>query len=101
YYLQLFFAKGRYENYAVMTSPVSFVPDSSYSRPDFNNLAFNCNLVLRWEFLPGSTAYLVWSQARNGERGTFTTPFREDFRNAFDLPMENVLMLKISYWWSL
>lgn len=92
YYLQIFFAKGTFGNYAVMTSPDSFIPYPGYHREDFNKLSFHSNLVLRWEFLPGSTAYLVWSQARNGELG--------DFRNTFSLPMENVLLLKVSYWWS-
>ncbi len=101
YYFQIFFAKGTFENYAVMTLPNSFVPTSAYSQPDFNSLSFHSNVVLRWEFLPGSTAYLVWSQARNGNVGNFATPFDEEFRNTFSLPMENVLLLKISYWWSL
>ncbi len=101
YYFQIFFAKGTFENYAVMTSADSFVPYPTYSRPDFNSLSFHSNLVLRWEFRPGSTAYLVWSQARNGEVGNFATPFSEELRNTFSLPMENVLLLKVSYWWTL
>lgn len=101
YYVQVFFAKGTFANYAVMTSPDSFVPYAGYQREDFSELSFHSNLVLRWEFLPGSTAYLVWSQARNGDRGTFSSPLSEDLRNTFALPMENVLLLKISYWWSL
>lgn len=101
YYFQIFFAKGTFENYAVMTSPSSFIPYPAYSHPDFNKLSFHSNVVLRWEFLPGSTAYLVWSQARDGAVGDFATPFSEEFRHTFSLPMENVLLLKISYWWSL
>jgi hypothetical protein len=101
YYIQIFFAKGTFANYAVMTSPESFVPYSGYQREDLSELSFHSNLVLRWEFLPGSTAYLVWSQARNGDRGSFSTPLSDDLRNTFALPMENVLLLKISYWLSL
>jgi hypothetical protein len=101
YYFQIFFAKGKFENYAVLTSPSSFVPYPAYSQPDFNTPSFHSNLVLRWEFLPGSTAYLVWSQARKGVMGNFDTTFAEEFRNTFSLPMENVLLLKVSYWWSL
>jgi hypothetical protein len=101
YYFQIFFAKGTFDNYAVMTSPSSFVPYPAYRQPDFNTLSFHSNVVLRWEFRPGSTAYLVWSQARKGAVGDFSTPFSEEFRHTFSLPMENVLILKISYWWSL
>jgi hypothetical protein len=100
-YLQLFFAKGKYENGHKMLSPDTFVPYKTYSRPDFNELSFNSNVVLRWEYLPGSTMYLVWSQARRGERGDYQTGFSDNFTNTFSLPVDNVLMLKVSYWLSM
>jgi len=99
YYLQLFFAKGRFENPQRMQSEDSFVP-YPLAVPDFNELYLNSNVVLRWEYLPGSTAYLVWSQSRSGERGSYNTPFRDNFGNVFGLPSTNVLLLKISYWLS-
>ncbi|MEX1275313.1 MAG: DUF5916 domain-containing protein, partial [Bacteroidota bacterium] len=68
---------------------------------NFNRLSLNSNLVLRWEYLPGSTVYLVWSQARSGEHGLYGTSFGDDFRDTFQLPLENVLLLKVSYWMSL
>ena len=40
--------------------------DYSIGKPDFNFRQFNSNLVMRWEFQPGSTLFLVWSQARTG-----------------------------------
>ncbi|HWP82970.1 MAG TPA: DUF5916 domain-containing protein [Bacteroidota bacterium] len=99
-YLQLFFAKGRFENYVRMTSPESFVP-YTFSRPDFNHLSLNSNVVLRWEYLPGSTLYLVWSQARDGNGRDYRTSFGRDLSDLFATPMTNVLLLKVSYWWSL
>jgi hypothetical protein len=84
-----------------MLAPDQFAPISAYSKPDFNELSFSSNVVLRWEYLPGSTLYLVWSQARNGERGTYRAPFNDNFRNTFALPADNVLLLKISYWLSM
>jgi hypothetical protein len=99
YYLQLFFAKGKFENPQRMLSEDSFVP-YSYQRSDFNELFLNSNLVLRWEYLPGSTAYLVWSQSRSGVQGSFNTPFGDNLTNVFGLPMTNILLLKISYWLS-
>lgn len=99
YYLQLFFAKGRFENPQRMQSEDSFVP-YPFSKSDFNELFLNSNVVLRWEYLPGSTAYLVWSQSRSGERGSYATPFGDNFGNIFGLPSTNVLLLKISYWLS-
>jgi len=32
--------------------------------PDFGERSFSSNVVLRWEFRPGSTLYLVWQQNR-------------------------------------
>jgi len=100
-YFQLFLAKGKYENFRQMQGPDKFEPYAQYSRPDFNDLSFNSNVVLRWEYLPGSTAYLVWSQSRSGERGTYRSSFGESFNNTFALPVDNVLLLKVSYWLSM
>lgn len=97
-YFQLFFAKGRYEDFHRMIASDRFVRLGSYAKPDFNELSFNSNVVLRWEYLPGSTAYLVWSHARRGERGTYQTALADNFSNTFRLPADNVLMLKVSYW---
>ncbi len=102
-YFQLFFAKGKYENYQQM------VGDGRHFQPyawwlqsrDFNELSFNSNVVLRWEYLPGSTIYLVWSQARRGTYGTYESTFGDNFHDTFDLPADNVLLLKVSFWLSM
>ena len=38
------------------------VPDYSFANPDFNFVQFRSNLVLRWEYKPGSEFYVVWSE---------------------------------------
>ena len=40
--------------------------DYSFSKPDFNFGQFRSNMVIRWEYIPGSTAFLVWTQEMNG-----------------------------------
>jgi len=105
YYLQVFFAKGKYENTQRMISndtfvPYVFMPSVSANPLDFTALSLNSNIVLRWEYMPGSTAYLVWSQARNGFAGTYATPFTDNLSDTFGLPSTNVFLLKISYWFS-
>lgn len=109
-YGQLFLAKGHYEAFRRMTSPSSFVSFDSEFRsrlssygltPDFNRQVFNANVVLRWEYLPGSTLYLVWTQARSGFDERFFDSFADNVRNSFKLPADNLLLLKINYWWSL
>lgn len=99
-YLQMFFAKGRYEHFVRMTGPDQFIP-YAFTWPEFNRLSLNTNLVLRWEYLPGSTLFLVWSQARDGNSGLYGTSLGQDLDNVFSLPMSNVLLLKVSYWFSM
>jgi len=75
--------------------------DYSFGNPDFNFRQFLSNLVIRWEYLPGSTLYLVWSQGRTsvGSSGVFS--YGEDMKELFDTAPHNVFLLKISYWFSL
>ena len=37
---------------------------------DFNTLSFRSNVVLRWEWRPGSTLFVVWQQSRAGSEVT-------------------------------
>ena len=72
----------------------------SFRNPEFSSMQFRSNAVLRWEYRPGSTAYLVWSQARTGFEpdGEFQVGRRLD--DLFSAPAENVLMVKVSYWFN-
>lgn len=66
--------------------------------PDFDVLSFRSNLVLRWEWQPGSTLFLVWQQSRFAldTRGALVGPgaLWDSFRASGD----NFLALKVSYW---
>ena len=66
--------------------------------PDFSVLSFRSNLVLRWEWLRGSTLFLVWQQDRSGptllERGAGVRSLFDTFR----APGSNFLALKATYW---
>lgn len=102
-YFQFFSAKGRYDRFVRMIDSERFqrIAPGAYEKPDFARLSFNSNVVLRWEYLPGSTIFLVWSQARHGDGGSFSSTLDEDFRRTFTVPAENVFLFKLSYWWSL
>jgi hypothetical protein len=71
--------------------------DYMFGNPNFNFREFRSNLVVRWEYFPGSALYLVWSQGRTGfgYSGDFT--YQEDIRQLFDLPPHNVFLIKFSY----
>ena len=96
-YFQQFLAKGHYDSLRVLVGTAEFAPNPYEISPDFNRQSFNSNVVLRWEYLPGSTLYLVWSQARSGENGEYFTTTRDDLQTTFDLAPSNVFLLKISY----
>ena len=98
-YSQVFLAKGHYENFRRLVAPSEFSPSADFVNRDFNERSLNVNLVLRWEYLPGSTAFLVWSQAREGADGEYYSSFNRDLANAFRVPPANVILLKVSYWW--
>ncbi len=63
---------------------------------DFNVLSFRSNLVLRWEWLRGSTLYLVWQQDRSGIADR-DVGLRSLF-DTFDADGRNFVALKMTYW---
>jgi hypothetical protein len=74
------------------TMPLSF-------NPDIEDAALNVNLVLRWEFLLGSTLYLVYTHAQSpnltlmpGEIGNLS------FGAISRAPSADVLLIKLAYW---
>jgi hypothetical protein len=67
--------------------------------PDFNVRSLRGNAVLRWEYRPGSTVYLVWQQRRFGTVPYGQTDLLDDARDLWSIPPENVFALKVSYWW--
>ncbi len=102
WFVQVLLARGQYSNYQRAATSTTMVPydyasNPSYASYDFNESTLNANLLLRWEYRPGSTFYLVWTQARFGDSGIYDQHFGERFRSTFSLPMENVLMAKVSY----
>ena len=56
------------------------------------------NAVLRWEWRPGSTLFLVWQQQREAEERLGDLNLSRDFRGLGRIRPENVLLLKVSYW---
>lgn len=70
----------------------------SFDNPDFNYKSLRGNAVLRWEYLPGSTLYLVWTQNRENTEDPGEFRFHRDFGKLLSSNAENVLLLKVAYW---
>jgi hypothetical protein len=102
FYTQLLLARGRYQNYRLLAGSRSFTPLSNQTlNYDFNLAIFDANVLLRWEFLPGSTLFLVWTQNRTGDAGIYPVNLGIRFRDTFKLPHDDAVLLKMSYWWGL
>lgn len=69
----------------------------TFDQPDFNVKEFLSNMVVRWEYLPGSTLYLVWSQTRNQSATNGIFNFNKDMTALFDEKPYNVFLLKMSF----
>jgi hypothetical protein len=101
-YLQPFVAVGDYNDIRRLARPRSFAfePVTIDSDPDFNRKSVRGNVVLRWEYVRGSTLFVVWdlSQEDKSRPGRFE-PGR-DLREAFGAPATQVLMVKVAYWFN-
>lgn len=73
------------------------ITDYSFDNPDFKALFFQSNLVLRWEYVPGSTIFLVWSQGRGDYFIDGGFSFSGDTSDLFSLHPHNVFLIKVSY----
>lgn len=108
-YSQLFAARGRHRDFQLLTTPEDLHAFAAYpKRRDFAFESLLANAVLRWEYRPGSTLFVVWSHSRFGEDDAvrlltdpapspFATPTLDQLGDAFALFPENVFLVKLSY----
>jgi hypothetical protein len=77
------------------------IMDYDFDKNDFNFKEFLSNLVIRWEYNPGSTVYFVWSQTRRGVTDTGNLDYFQDMGAMFNrddnFELNNVFLIKLSY----
>lgn len=99
-FLQPFVAVGDYTSIAKLARPSSFdfAPVTLADNPDFNRKSLRSTVVLRWEYVRGSTLFFVWNLSTSdlSRPGVFS-PTR-DLGSAFGAPGTNVFAIKINYW---
>jgi hypothetical protein len=66
--------------------------------PSFTFRSLRGNAVLRWEYLPGSTLYLVWTRSAASDLTRGTIDFGTDAHALFRGPAENIFLIKLNYW---
>lgn len=65
---------------------------------DFTLRSLRGNAVFRWEYVPGSTLFVVWTQDRASETATGDFDLGRDRRALFTSPARHVLLMKVNYW---
>ena len=66
--------------------------------PDFNFKSIRVNAVLRFEFRPGSAAYVVWTRRGQNSAHPGEHSFGRDLGDLFSSPADDVFMVKIAWW---
>ncbi len=126
YYGQPFVSRGRYSDFKYITDATSVdlenkfaaydtgqlkemdgyysidengdgTEDYTLGNPDFSFVQFRSNLVMRWEYIPGSELFFVWSQGGTG----FGDP-QEKLLTSFDnqildRKLQNIFLVKFTY----
>jgi hypothetical protein len=90
-------ANGRSLDYASRYRPYSY-DRAANDDPDFNVKSFRTTNVVRWEYKPGSTLFVVWQQAREYDAGPGGFRFGRDVHDIFGVPPKNVFLVKLAYW---
>jgi hypothetical protein len=126
YYGQPFISRGRYRDFKYVTNPVAArltdrfqayhsnqidlnganfqvdenqdgTVDYSFANPDFSYVQFNSNLVLRWEYIPGSELFLVWSQGVTSSVLSSDSLFKGFETGVLDERPRNIFLIKATY----
>jgi hypothetical protein len=106
FYAEPFAASGRYSQFGELAAARSrlLLPidptGTSLSDRDFRVQSFRSNLVLRWEWRPGSTLYVVWQQDRETEEALRTRASLGDMFSSFGASGDNFFAIKASWWFS-
>ena len=103
-YGEPFVSSGNYEEYKELVAGRAarhaerYAPFAHTEDEDFSVLSFRTTNVLRWEFKPGSTLFVVWQQGREGDGNKGQFRFGRDFRDVFSTGATNTLLVKFAYW---
>ncbi len=71
--------------------------DYSFGKPDFSFVQFRSNLVVRWEYIPGSEVFLVWSQGVTGDGNPSNDLLANLDNQILGQEKENTFLIKATY----
>jgi hypothetical protein len=80
------------DRYAAYTPPAS-------AATGFRFRQLRTNLVIRWEYRPGSTLFLAWAHGRQASDGTEShLSWGDELGELFGLHPDNTFLLKVAHW---
>ncbi len=85
------------QNNFVITEENTGFEQYTFGSMDFKVKEFLSNLVIRWEYQPGSIVYLVWSQSRDHYDTYNAFQFSGDMRELWNIEPTNYFLIKLSY----
>ena len=103
-YAQPFVSSGNYAQFKELVNGRALDYDDRYApyayvgAPDFKVLSFRTTNVMRWEYKPGSTLFVVWQQGREGLGTPNGFHYGQDFGDVFATASSNALLVKLAYW---
>jgi hypothetical protein len=106
-YAQPFMASVDYGNFKVLVPPDDYeyvgkdIYDEEVEQPDFTWASFNSNMVLRWEYRPGSTLFFVWAHTRDTTTGFGNFEMDRNWDDLFASAATNTFLIKLNYWLTL
>jgi hypothetical protein len=98
-YTEPFAASGRFHDFGALAEARgrTLVPTAPTGTFDYNLRSFRSNAVVRWEWRPGSTMYVVWQQDRFSDQTGGTARF-SSLSDTLSAPGDNIVAVKFSYW---
>ncbi|MFW5705715.1 MAG: DUF5916 domain-containing protein, partial [Bacteroidota bacterium] len=97
--LRHYWLQAEYDQYYELTKD-GYLRDTDYNENnDFTYNAFNIDMVVRWEFAPGSELALAWKNAiLTYNESDITRRYFDNLRNTLDSPADNSLSVKLLYY---
>ena len=105
-YAQPFVATGAYSRFKELVAPrttdyAAIADSAAPAGLDFNYRSLRGNAVLRWEYRPGSTLFLVWSTSCSAYGSDPAFNAAQNMRQLCPGRSDNVFAVKMNYWLSL
>ncbi len=88
-----------YNNYRYYYGGMNYSSTLSGINSDYNYSEMNSTFLIRWEYRPGSTLYLVWTRSRPDYDPTVNNlEMSRDMKRLFSANAQNIFLIKASYW---